>query len=190
MSTSPLPRKVEGLLFMEYKEIFMDVVGYEGLYQVSNLGMVKSLERTVNGRWGKQIVKSRILKHTNNKGGYPIVCLCNGKKVICITIHRIMCLSFIPNPENKRTVNHINGVKTDNRISNLEWATDSENQKHSFENGFQYRPKKIPRVLKVNDVREIKYENKDLTHDQIAEKYGVTRGCIYLIRSGKRWPHI
>jgi hypothetical protein len=190
MSTSPLPRKVEGLLFMEYKEIFMDVVGYEGLYQVSNLGRVKSLEREVWNGYGMMLKKERILKHGTDKNGYSTVCLCNGITVKGITIHRLMCLSFIPNPKNKRTVNHINGVKTDNRISNLEWATDSENQKHSFENGFQYRPKKIPRVLKVNDVREIRYENKDLTHEQIAEKYGVTRGCIYMIRSGRNWKHI
>jgi hypothetical protein len=103
MSTSPLPRKVEGLLFMEHKEIFMDVVGYEGLYQVSNRGRVKSLEREVWNGYGMMLKKERILKHGYNKGGYQTVCLCNGKTVICITIHRLMCLSFIPNPENKRT---------------------------------------------------------------------------------------
>ena len=105
---------------MENDEVFKDVLGYEGAYKVSNLGRVKSLERVVVHKNGyKYPIKERILKPVL-KRGYPSVNLCLDDKRKSIKIHRLVALAFMPNPESKATVNHINGIKTDNRLENLE----------------------------------------------------------------------
>ncbi len=87
-------------------EIWKDIAGYEGLYQVSNLGNVKSFCKKT----------PHILSPATDRNGYSSVCLhIDGKKRTC-TIHRLVAKAFIPNPDNKRDVNHLNGVKTDNRV--------------------------------------------------------------------------
>jgi hypothetical protein len=116
-------------------EIWKDIKGYEGYYQISNLGRVKSLAKTIfckNNRNKK--VAEIILKPSISANGYPGVTLCTGKYKR-FSVHRLVAISFIPNPENKPTVNHINGVKYDNRVENLEWATYIENNRHAFDTG-------------------------------------------------------
>ena len=113
-------------------EIWKPVACYEGLYEVSNLGRVKSLGRIDRfyRRW-----KSCILKpHTVGKN-YLAVSLSNGGKVRSIRIHRLVAEAFIPNPSNKPQVNHKDGNKANNAASNLEWSTNSENQLHARETG-------------------------------------------------------
>lgn len=113
-------------------EEWKDVKGYEGLYQVSNFGRVKSLSKIViRGNRIKQPLKERILKHGLSME-YPFVSLHNGTAKL-IKIHKLVAEAFIPNPENKRTVNHKNGIRSDNRACNLEWATYSENHLHSYQ---------------------------------------------------------
>lgn len=117
-------------------EIWKDVKGYEGIYQVSDLGRVKSLERKVlhKNRWGlmHKTVPERILKPGYNKAGYESVILCIDGVKQSIRVNRLVAETFLPNPENKEQVNHKNGVRNDNRVDNLEWVTSSENQLHSF----------------------------------------------------------
>jgi hypothetical protein len=105
-------------------EIWKDVVGYEGLYLVSDLGNMKSLPRG--------FTKGKILKPMLQRG-YANICLCKNGIIKRVRIHRIQAIAFIPNPENKPYINHKNGVRNDNRIENIEWCTNSENQKHSFD---------------------------------------------------------
>lgn len=115
-------------------EIWKDIKGYEGRYQVSDQGRVKSLERKVKYKAGKlRLMKERILKAGLNTHGYSFVALHNGKGQISKCISRLVALHFIPNPENKRTVNHKNGVKINDWAENLEWMTDSENHKHAYD---------------------------------------------------------
>lgn len=108
-------------------EEWRDIVGYEGLYQVSNMGRVKGLSRVSN--FGKRVkrIPIRILKPTISKRGYYVVGLSKDGKTKNHTIHRILMTSFVPNPENKRAIDHIDTNKLNNSLDNLRWCTDKEN---------------------------------------------------------------
>lgn len=108
-------------------EVWRDVVGYEGRYQVSSMGCVKSLERKVPKWDGERTVKERILKPGMGGGGYLLVNLYAGGKIRKFYVHRLVCEAFHENPDNKPQVNHLNEDKTDNRACNLEWCTAEEN---------------------------------------------------------------
>jgi hypothetical protein len=118
-------------------ENFKDINGYEGLYLISNYGTVRSVERVINRTTGQLKIKERILKTLVNKGGYVSVKLFKNGKGESFRIHRLIAISFIINTENKDCINHIDGIKTNNSLSNLEWVTKSENTKHAFKLGIQ-----------------------------------------------------
>ena len=113
---------------MSMKEIWKDVIGYEGLYQVSNLGRVKSLDRfCIDGR--KRY--GQIMKQVITNGGYFAVGLRKGKGQKRYLVHRLVAEAFIPNTDNKPCVDHINTIRTDNRVCNLRWCTYKENCNNS-----------------------------------------------------------
>lgn len=122
---------------IENKEVWKDVIGYEGLYEVSSLGRVRSLDKLVNGNNSKVLRKGIILKPQEKKYGYLAVNLYKYRKMKSLTVHRLVAKAFIENLDNKPEVNHIDGNKKNNSIYNLEWVTSSENQKHAFEKGLQ-----------------------------------------------------
>lgn len=115
----------------EEKEIWKDIKGYEGLYQVSNLGRVKSLEQPAKPGSGNHARPEVILK-LRNRLGYSVIGLYKNTKQKYHSVNRLVAQAFIPNPENKSETNHINGIKNDNRVENLEWCTRSENINHSY----------------------------------------------------------
>lgn len=131
------------------QEIWKDIEGYEGLYQISNLGRVYSFDRVIPSKAGSTMVRKAKYLVLCNRRGYVAVTLINlNSKKKQITVHRLVAQHFIDNPENKRCVNHIDGNKRNNRVDNLEWATDSENAQHAFKTGLK-KPTK-PWLGKLN----------------------------------------
>lgn len=117
------------------EEIWKDVPGYEGFYQVSNLGRVKSLERTKRASFGStQTVKEKFLM-LNSNSLYPAFMAAKYGGVKCIRVHRLVALIFVPNPNNYIEVNHIDGNKRNNHYKNLEWCTRQENCLHMYKIG-------------------------------------------------------
>lgn len=110
------------------EEIWKDIKGYEGKYQISNLGRVKSLN-----------YNTKILKYNSDGHGYLKVILYKNNKRKSHRVHRLVAEAFIPNLEDKNQVNHINGNKQDNRAFNLEWCTAKENVQHSLNTGLSER---------------------------------------------------
>lgn len=122
-------------------EIWKDVVGWEGHYQISNMGRVKSLQRTVpfkKSRIGQtKTVAEKIMPIHKLPSGYCYTIFSLEGKIKKYYIHRLVCIHFIPNPLNKKCVNHKRGNKSDNRDSQLEWCTHSENNIHAIEIGLR-----------------------------------------------------
>lgn len=113
------------------KEEWKDVVGYEGLYKVSNSGTVVSFPKTwLSGRWVVRTNPEQEMKYSVDRKGYHILGLRKDGKLKMHKVHRLVALAFIPNPDNKPVVNHKDGTRNNNNVSNLEWTTHQENSQH------------------------------------------------------------
>ena len=117
------------------QEIWKDIKGYENIYQVSNLGRVKSLTRKINVLHGVRIIQGHILKPFKTNTGYFRVDLKSHQKSNYKSIHRLVAETFIPNPNNFPIVNHKDNNPTNNKVDNLEWCTQSYNIKYAYKYG-------------------------------------------------------
>ena len=164
-------------------EIWKDVVGYEGKYMVSSLGRIKSSLQT----------KPKILSKHVKALGYESIKLYRNGSCKTKAVHRLVAKAFVENPENKKEVNHINGIKDDNRPENLEWCTRSENMKHACRTGLILRGgDNSPRAkLTESDAMEIRF------HLSIGEKrktlskdFNISLSTIDNIASNNTWKNI
>jgi hypothetical protein len=175
-------------------EIWKDIIEYEGLYQISNYGRVKSLQRIIYKVDGRiQTFKERILKPATDKNGYQQIGLHKNCKQKTIQIHREVAIAFIPNPENKPEVNHCDGIKNNNNDWNLEWNTSSENNQHAYNTGLKIGNKGEKHgMCKLTNLQVIEIRNlKDkLIQQKIADKYGVNQQQISKIINHKLWTHL
>ena len=171
------------------EEVWKDIVGYEGLYEISSIGRVKSVDRI--SPQGHHLPE-RIRKPYIDKDGYPKVNLCKEGKVIHYPVHRLVAIAFVPNPENKPQVNHIDGNKANNCVANLEWNTDSENMLHAFRTGLK-KPNHISfygecnphcKVLDEDIPKLIEDFNFGMSRAELTAKYGIGKTQMYRIVKG------
>ena len=170
------------------EEIWKDIPEFEGLYQISNYGNVKSIKR-------KNRCYSKLLKlHQTGGRGIRYLCavLSKNNKHKTFSVHRIVAQAFIPNSENKPEINHKDANKLNNFYKNLEWVTRQENVNHSVKNNL------IPCGTRCNfskltekEVRFIRHAYDEKIHyKKIAERFGVSISTVYEIGQRKHWKHL
>jgi len=179
------------------EEIWKDVLNFEGRYQISNFGRVKTLTREVVEPRRKYIRQGKILNFYNNGGGYYKVKLYNGDaSFVNFPVHRLVALHFIPNTENKLQVNHIDGNPSNNHHSNLEWCTNAENTKHAYATGLKARENYVGeanKVSKLNNEKVIEIRRlwrEGVSMKSLSKQFGVVIGNIDFIVHNKTWTHL
>lgn len=151
------------------EETWKNIKEYEGLYQVSNLGRVKSFAVYKQGK---------ILRPIRTHKGYLTVVLSKDKKEKRKRIHRLVAEEFIPNPKHKEQVNHINGNKTDNRINNLEWVTCQENVKHAWNTGLAAVNKNFLEAIKKS-MHYRQYNGEKMSLVEIANSENISYTMLW-----------
>ena len=172
------------------KETWKDVVGFEGLYKISDRGRVLSL---ANSRSYYKKRKNIILKPRLDRYGYFIAILYKNKKPYWRTVHRLVMDTFILNTLGKPQINHIDGNRRNNQVINLEWCTGSENKQHSYNIGISdAKGEKNGRAkLTTENVVCIREQFKNgQKRKKLAEIYCVGQSNINKITNYKRWAHI
>lgn len=179
------------------KEVFKDIPGYEGLYQVSESGrVVLALERIVNGKNNtKHVRKQKVKAQREDRNGYYRTSLTDSEGILrTVHVHRLVALAFIPKVDTFREhVNHKDGIKKNNHYSNLEWCTPRENLIHALETGLRTNKLK-PKFKGYNHKKsKLTKENlefilgSDLSLRKLASMFGVHHSIIWGIRNNKRY---
>jgi len=174
------------------KEMWKEAKGLQG-YEASTLGRIRSIKRTVKHKNGAVCeYKGRILKQSKTRNGYlRIYPSIKGVRKIS-SVHRIVLSTFIDNPENKPQVNHIDGDKSNNNLINLEWSTQSENQKHAFSTGLNSNRGNRSATATINDdiAKVIKTGLKIDRPCNVARFLDISYHIIKDINRNKTWTHV
>lgn len=164
-------------------EVWRKIDGFGDKYQISNHGNVRSFKRG----YGK------IMKPVKNRYGYLTIKLVYFDQKKRFYIHRLVTTYFLQNPENKSFVNHIDGNKKNNHLSNLEWCTNSENMIHADKIGLRNMPKGSKNhmaKLSENQIKEIKFNRSGIYQKDIAKEFNIARQTVSKILNGKLWSHV
>ena len=170
-------------------EIWKKIEGFEN-YEVSNYGNVKSLSRKTNFGCGYKTYPEKILKNWIDKKGYHYVDLRNNKVRKRFLVHRLVAFSFLDNIENKPQINHIDGIKSNNFLHNLEWCTSKENIRHAVDlglnknNGINHYQSKLSK----KDVVFIR--NSNLTQQKLSEKFKTSQSIISKVINNKSYKNV
>jgi hypothetical protein len=179
------------------KEIWKPIAGYEGFYEVSSAGRVKSLARYRDmGPSGLQPIPTRILKGSWSglRKQYRMVCLHKNREKEGRLIHRLVAEAFVPNPDNKPQINHKDGNGRNNKVKNLEWVTSKENHEHAHATGLGLKgsmvgtsktTEKVIQKLKI-----ILASGKKQSARKIAEELGITEKTVYNVKYNYSWRHV
>lgn len=159
-----------------------DVIGFEGLYQVSDQGEIRSIKRTKQNNRGFQEVNERIRVLTPDRYGYLKVCLSKDGKHYVKSVHRLVAEAFIPNPNNLPEINHKNEDKQDNRVENLEWCTQAYNMSYG---GYRNR-QAISQGRAVIQFDGNKPIAEYYSTQEASRQTGIPQGNIYKACTGKR----
>ena len=181
-------------------EIWNDIKEYEGYYQVSNLGRVKSLKRSyeVERHKSKYLYnkKEKILSQTTTKLGYKRISLNKHNKLKSFLVHRLVAKAFIEEIKDKNQVNHKNCNKLDNNLFNLEWVNQSENMKHAYKNGFNHTQNlkgdnHNNKKLNFEEIKEIRrlYKKENTTYLKLSNKFNTCMSNIGRIIRRERWDY-
>lgn len=175
-------------------EVWKDIKGYEGLYQIPSCGRVKSLSRV---SFSGKSLKTKILRLGTHRQGYLGVNLYSQNNKKYFLVHRLVAEMFIfnPDPELFIEVNHKNGIKGNNCVDNLEWVSPSENHRHAYRKGLRstlFGETQGNSKLTEEQVIKIKMLLKEgtLTQRKIAELFGVYNTTISAINTNKTWSHV
>lgn len=174
------------------EEIWKDIPNYETAYQASNLGRIRSLDRFVRNNIGKRLIRGQILKPVIDPNGYYHVSIKipnSDLKRRSVKVHRLVADTFLLKIPGKLKINHIDGDKANNGISNLEYCTTSENIKHALATGLQKRrAERINAKLKEDDVTFIREHYGKIKLKDLALKFGVSKSTIFHANRGiKVW---
>ena len=174
-------------------EIWRWIRGYEGLYQISNFGRVKSFPR--KGSRGTKTTGFLIMKPLITRSGYLYVSLKNKGAMQRFKLHRLVSQAFIENPENKQTVNHKDGNKFNNYVDNLEWATQDENNQHAIDTGLQKSGANRNTAKLTNE--QVKYirenyipRDSEFGGAALARKFNVKSSTVQNVIHGKNYKNV
>lgn len=174
-------------------EIWEDIEEYEGYYQISNLGRVKSLSRIVDvkkdGKIFTRNIEGKSIKTSINSHGYKNVQLCKNGKIITTTVHRLVAITFVKNELNKSQINHIDGNKLNNHMNNLEWCTPSENVIHAFKNGLRQNAGNKKETIPKHLFKKVQCIETGLIFESIKEAsifYKCNKNKIGMVCKGRR----
>jgi hypothetical protein len=174
-------------------EIWKDIEGYEGIYQVSNKGKVKSMPRIPRRFERPDMAKGRILKQQFVSAGYLKVALCKAGTEKTAQVHKLVANAFLMKPDGAEVVNHIDFDKTNNSVDNLEWCTQKYNIHHSAKYFRLSHGENHPHSkLTENQVREIRAKHIPYKYSaaKLAKEYGVAQISIKRILNRRFWRHV
>ena len=162
-----------------------DIRGYEGLYQVSNTGLVRSLDRVTTGNRNRTL-NGKLLKQGIKDTGYFVVALCKDGKPITKSVHRLVATAFLPCSDETLDINHKDGNQKNNNADNLEWCTHRENVQHAYDIGL-HKPNRILTEEQIAYAKEVYVpRSQKYSSGALARKFGVDRTTVWRAIHGRK----